>query len=185
MDLWLLVLQDPKAKRPEEVLLTVLDTQSLDQFAGEVAVAGRGDAGGMAAAAGDADPKAALAFFAPRGVEPSKWLSEPEESEPSPPPFMLLGQTLDGMWVWDIRCAAQAVTALPEFKNTPLYVRARGPMAVNVAYAALFQPEIAKLEAGHVPASQAEGPDYLNVLKVWDLPQLWSALGERAGVENP
>ena len=96
---------------------------------------------------------------------------------------MLLGQTLDGMRVWDIRCAAQAVKALPEFKQTPLHVRAQGPMAVNAAYAALFQPEITKLKLEAVPASQAEGPDYLNVLRVWDLPQLWTALGERADRE--
>ena len=56
----------------------------------------------------------------------------------------------------------------------------KGEMGVNAAYAALFEPEIAKLVVADVPASHAEGPDYLNVLKVWDLPQLWAALGERA-----
>ena len=55
-------------------------------------------------------------------------------------------------------------------------------MAVNAAYAALFEPEIARLKLEGVPASHAAGPDYLNVLKVWDLPQLWAALGERADV---
>ena len=46
--------------------------------------------------------------------------------------------------------------ALPEFKKTPLHVRAQGQMAVNAAYAALFQPEIARLKQEAVPASQAE-----------------------------
>jgi hypothetical protein len=88
------------------------------------------------------------------------------------------------MRVWDIRRAAQAVKALPEFKKTPLHVRANGQMGVNAAYAALFEPEIQKLKLEGLPASQAGGPDYLNVLKVWDLPQLWDALGERAEVKN-
>jgi hypothetical protein len=44
---------------------------------------------------------------------------------------------------------------------------------------------IEKLELEGLPASQAEGPDYLNVLKVWDLPQLWDVLGKRADMRSP
>ena len=98
---------------------------------------------------------------------------------------MLLGQTLDSMRVWDIRRAAQAVKALPDFKKTPLCVGAKGPMGVNAAYAALFEPQIPELKLEGLPASHAEGPDYLNVLKVWDLPQLWEMLGERADAKHP
>ena len=98
---------------------------------------------------------------------------------------MLLGQTLDGMRVWDIRCAAQAVKALPEFRKTPLYVRAKGQMGVNAAYAALFEPEIQKLKLEGLPASHTEGPDYLNVLKVGDIPQVLEMLGDRAAAKDP
>jgi hypothetical protein len=112
-------------------------------------------------------------------------LSDPKKAIRVRRRYMLLGQTLDCMRVWDIRCAAQAVKALPEFKKTPLHVRAQGQMGVNAAYAALFQPELAKLELENVPASHTEGPDYLNVLKVWDLPQLWTTLGERADLKSP
>ena len=129
--------------------------------------------------------KLALAFFAPRGVDPSSRPRTLKKSNEMRRRYMLLGQTLDGMRVWDIRCAAQAIKALPEFRKTPLYARANRQMAVNTAYAALFEPEIVKLELAGVPASQAEGPDYLNVLKVWDLPQLWDLLGERAEIMKP
>jgi hypothetical protein len=64
-------------------------------------------------------------------------------------------------------------------------VRANRQMAVNTAYAALFEPDIVRLDLIDVPASQAEGPDYLNVLQVLDLPQLWDVLGERAEVNKP
>ena len=89
------------------------------------------------------------------------------------------------MRVWDIRCAARAVKALPELRKVALCIRAKGQMGVNVGYAALFEPQIQKLQLEGVPASQAEGPDYLNVLRVWDLPQLWEALGERVEVRRP
>ena len=186
VNLLLFVLQDPKVKRPEEVLLTVLDTESWTNSSAKQLWLGGGTPENLSPLRQEMQSrKLALAFFAPRGVEPGKLLSDPKEAIHVRRRYMLLGQTLDGMRVWDIRCAAQAVKALPEFKKTPLHVRAQAQMAVNVAYAALFQPELAKLELENVPASHTDGPDYLNVLKVWDLPQLWATLGERADVRNP
>jgi len=185
VSLRLLVLQDAKVKKPEKVLLTVLDAQSWTNAPGKWLWLGGGTADEAAELQQEIRTrKLALAFLAPRGVEPSKWLSETKKSNQIRRRFMLLGQTLDSMRVWDIRRAAQAVKTLPEFKKTPLYVRAKRQMGVNAAYAALFEPEIQKLKLEGLPASQAEGPDYLNVLKVWDLPQLWETLGERADVES-
>jgi hypothetical protein len=86
--------------------------------------------------------------------------------------FMMLGQTLDGMRVWDIRRAIQAVER--EFKpdRHPLTVRAAGRMAGDVSLAALFEPGARDLALSELPLSFRDGPDYLNVLKVFDLPQL-------------
>ena len=185
VNLRLLVLQDAKVKRPDKVLLTVLDTQSWTNAPARWLWLGSGTAEDWACLQQEMRTgKMALAFIAPRGVEPSKWLSDPKKSNHVRRRFMLLGQTLDSMRVWDIRRAVQAVKGLPEFRKTPLYVRARGQMGVNAAYAALFEPELQKLKLEGLPASQAEGPDYLNVLKVWDLPQLWAALGVRCQVEH-
>ena len=78
----------------------------------------------------------------------------------------------------------QAVKALPEFQRAPLCVCAKGQMGVNAAYAALFEPEIQTLKLEGLPASQLEGPDYLNVLKVGDIPQVLALLG-RPSTENP
>jgi hypothetical protein len=186
VNLLLFVLQDPKVKRPEEVLLTVLDAASWTNSPAKQLWLGGGTPESLAALRQQMQSrKLALAFFAPRGVEPSTLLSDPKKAIHVRRRYMLLGQTLDGMRVWDIRCAAQAVKALPEFKKTLLHIRAQGQMGVNAAYAALFQPELAKLELENVPASHTEGPDYLNVLRVWDLPQLWTTLGERADVKSP
>ena len=181
VNLRLLVLLDSKVKRPEKVMLTVLDSESWSNAPARGLWLGGGTVEDWTRLQEEMRTrKMALAFVAPRMVEPSKWLSDPKKSNHVRRRFMLLGQTLDSMRVWDIRRAAQAVKALPEFAKTPLYVHASGQMGVNAAYAALFEPEIQKLKLDSLPASQAEGPDYLNVLKVWDLPQLWEALGERA-----
>ena len=183
--LWLLVLEDPKVKHPDKILLTVLDPQSWTNAPGSWLWLGGGSAEAAAALRQEMQQrKLALAFFAPRGVAPSKWLSETKKSNQIRRRYMLLGQTLDSMRVWDIRCAAQAIKALPAFKKLPLYVRAKRQMAVNAAYAALFEPGIDKLKLEGVPASQTGGPDYLGVLKVWDLPQLWDTLGTRADVQR-
>jgi dienelactone hydrolase len=185
VNLVLFVLQDPKVKWPAEVLLTVLDAESWTNSPAKQLWLGDGRPENLSDLRHEMQSrKLALAFFAPRGVEPSKLLSDPKKATHVRRRYMLLGQTLDGMRVWDIRCAAQALKALPEFKQTPLYVRAQRQMGVNAAYAALFQQELVKLELANVPASHTEGPDYLNVLKVWDLPQLWATLGERAEVRN-
>jgi dienelactone hydrolase len=181
VSLRLLVLQDAKVRKPEQVLLTVLAAESWTNSPAKWIWLGSGTAAERADLQQQMRTrKLALAFFAPRGVEPGTWPSDPKMATQIRRRFMLLGQTLDSMRVWDIRCAAQAVKALPTFKKTPLHVRAQGEMGVNAGYAALFEPGIQKLKLEGLPASQEEGPDYLNVLRVWDLPQLWDALGERA-----
>jgi hypothetical protein len=113
----------------------------------------------------------ALAFVAPRGLGSGAW-SGPEKRQTSiRRRFMLLGQTLDGMRVWDIRCAAEALRSIPELKAAPLTLRGRGEMGVNVLYAALFEPGIARVELADLPRSHRQGPDYLNVLQVVDIPE--------------
>jgi hypothetical protein len=185
VNLRLLMVQDAKVKKPGKVLLTVLDAESWTNSPARFLWLGGGTAEAIAALRQEMQiGKLALAFFAPRGVEPSKWLSDPRKATHIRRRYMLLGQTLDGMRVWDIRRATQAVKALPEFKKLPLCVGAKGQMGVNAAYAALFEPEIGKLSLEGLPNSQAEGPDYLNVLKVWDLPQLWDGLGARVDLRR-
>ena len=120
----------------------------------------------------------AVVFFAPRNL--------PEIPERKPVHlrrrFMLLGQTLDGMRAWDIRQAIGAVNALFAENKTELVLRAEGPMAVNALYASLFASGVDALELENLPASHRDGPDYLNVLRVMDIPQAVEIARERANV---
>lgn len=177
------VLRDSGVRKPQRVVLTVLNEAGWTNGLARSVFDGSGL--DQSAAGLRADMRAseqALAFFAPRGIDPAGWPQKPAQATQVRRRFMLLGQTLDGMRVWDIRCAVQALGAIPAFSRTPVSVRAERQMGINSAYAALFEPGIRRLELAHVPHSHTEGPDYLNVLKVWDIPQMLEAVRQRADV---
>jgi hypothetical protein len=112
-----------------------------------------------------------LAFVAPRGVGPTAWTAAEPKRTHLRRRFQLLGQTVDGMRVWDIRRALEALRSVKGLQGLPVWVRGEEQMAVNALYAALFETEVARLELSRLPRSHREGPDYLNVLRILDLPQ--------------
>src|SRR5262249_52742440 len=70
-----------------------------------------------------------FAAVAPRGLGPTRW------SDADGPAgvqvrrrFPLLGQTLDGQRVWDVRRALEVLRGLPELKGTPLWLQGKGDM---------------------------------------------------------
>jgi hypothetical protein len=114
-------------------------------------------------------------WLAPRGVGMTAWNPDPRHDVQIKRRFMLLGQTLDGMRVYDILCAIRAV------KNAtqgPITLSAEGKMGVNAIYAALFEP-VEELSYVTLPETQEDGPDYLNVLRFTDIPQVLAAVKKR------
>ncbi|HLP77077.1 MAG TPA: acetylxylan esterase, partial [Candidatus Paceibacterota bacterium] len=97
--------------------------------------------------------------------------------------FMALGQTADGMRVWDIRCAVKAIHQVRD-NHARIELRAQGSMAVNALYAALFEPTVTRLDLRQLPASQLAGPDYLGVLRICDLTQVIDAVKTQAEVNS-
>jgi len=95
---------------------------------------------------------------------------------------MLLGQTLDGMRVWDIRRAVQVIHFVREADVANVELRARGKMAVNSLYAAVFEPSVKRLDLEAMPEPLSEVPDYLGVAKITDLPQVLGILGTKVQV---
>jgi len=124
----------------------------------------------------------ALAFVTPRGVGLTAWPAAEPVRVQLRRRFMLLGQTLDGMRVWDIQRALRAARVRWELQSIPLFVAGSGSMGVNALYASLFAEGVAGIDLGRLPASQAEGPDYLNVLRFLDLPAVVALAAERAPV---
>lgn len=131
-----------------------------------------------------ADQGIALAFFAPRGVGLSAWSGGDARLTKIRRRFMLLGQTLDGMRVWDIRRAVEALHAAPGMETAKIKLHAESSMAVNALYAALFEPAVRKLDLVDLPQSQTEGPDYLGVLKITDIPEVMEAEAAALNLET-
>lgn len=128
----------------------------------------------------------AVAWFAPRGIGDGAWTGDERKQIQIRRRFMLLGQTLEGMRVWDIRQAFGILRQLEPTAARQLTVRASGNLAVNSVFAALFEPrDSVRLELSELPEPFEAGPDYLNVLRVLDLPQAIALLRTRAVVEIP
>lgn len=120
-----------------------------------------------------------LAWFAPRGVGMTAWSGDEKARTKIRRRFMLLGQTLDSMRVWDIRRAVQMIHFVRDADVAKVEIQAIDKMAVNAMYAALFEPSVRKLELRDIPTTREEMPDYLGVLRVTDLPEVTAALGEK------
>jgi dienelactone hydrolase len=113
-----------------------------------------------------------FACIAPRGIGPTRWAGEGAAGETHVRRrFALLGQTLDGQRVWDVRRAVAVLRRLSDLNKVPLWLQGKGDMAGIVLYAALFEPDVATLDLWQLPASHRQGPILLNVRRVLDTPQ--------------
>jgi len=203
----LYLLQPKRFKKPERIVLNVLDDAGWDEwiagmgyvFANELGEERRVQSPDLARSPDRNVPEGnsayfnsiqqllrsnnwAMAFVAPRGVGLTQWYGDPKKQSQIRRRFMLLGQTLEAMRVWDVRRAVQAVRSIRDFRDTPLWLRAEGISGVNVLYASLFESNIKGLELSSLPRSHRDGPDYLNVLRVVDIPQVVAMAIERSQV---
>jgi len=124
--------------------------------------------------------KAVLALVVPRGIGSGAWSGDSRKQTHLRRRFMLLGQTLDTMRVWDVRQAVRLVRQ--RWPETPIQLEAAGDMAVNALYASIFESGISELKLSTAASSHMDGPDYLNVLRVLDLPQTVAMAAERCPV---
>lgn len=114
----------------------------------------------------------AFATVAPRGVGPTAWAKAgSSEDQHIKRRFVLVGQTCDGQRVWDVRRALAVLRTLPELAGVPLWLQGQRSMAGIVLYAALFEPDVERLDLWDLPASHQQGPILLQVRKYLDLPQ--------------
>jgi hypothetical protein len=177
----------------ELVVLNALDAEGWNQFLAAMQVAFAEQLSGErlppadAAAFGEAQQmfekfKWGMAYVAPRGIGPTAWDQAEREQIQIQRRFMLLGQTLDGMRVWDVRRAAQALRSLPGIADVPLWLQGERELAGIALYAGLFEPDVARLDLWHLAESHREGPSFLNVLRILDVPQAVALEAERSKV---
>ncbi|MEX2120285.1 MAG: prolyl oligopeptidase family serine peptidase [Pirellulales bacterium] len=125
--------------------------------------------------------KAPMAFFAPRGQGRTRWNQDERKQVQIRRRFMLLGQTLAAMQAWDIRRAIQALGSLEQYREAPVSIAA-GEMPVQALYASLFEPRVAALDFGTLPATHHGAADVLNVRRYLDLPQVVAMAAERCSI---
>ncbi len=119
----------------------------------------------------------AVTVVSPRGCGGLAWTrkSPPNTVERA---HALLGTTVDTGRVRDIQALARMIHETDE-NNTPIVVAGRGQAGVLGAYAAIFEPAINEVVAVEPPASHKEGPIFLNVLRVFDVPEALGLLAPK------
>jgi len=124
----------------------------------------------------------AQAFIAPRGIGLTAWNPDERKQTQIRRRFMLLGQTLDGMRVWDVRRAIHTLRQIELTNDAPITLKGRHTMAGIVLYASLFEPDISGLDLLNLPHSHRDGPTFLNVLRFMDIPQAVAMAAEHTDV---
>ncbi|MEZ6112572.1 MAG: hypothetical protein R3C99_16390 [Pirellulaceae bacterium] len=126
--------------------------------------------------------KWAMAYVAPRGVGPTAFdLSERKQTQHRRR-FYLLGQTLDGMQVYDARRAIQALRTLDDQDGVPLWLQSQRQMAGVTLYASLFEPRITRVDLHDLPRDHRNGPYFLNVSRILNMPQAVALAADRSKV---
>jgi hypothetical protein len=116
--------------------------------------------------------KWAFAAICPRGIGPTKWAQLGSSVDiQMRRRHALVGQTLDGQRVWDVRRALAVLREQSDLKGVPLWLQGKKDMAGIALYASLFEKDIARLDLWHPPATHKDGPILLNVRKHLDMPQ--------------
>jgi dienelactone hydrolase len=115
-------------------------------------------------------------ILAPRGAS-CLWTRK------SPPNYVershaLLGRTVDQGRVWDIIALVRWYGGGPNHKGGCRLI-GRGQAGILAAYAALFEPSITEVIIVDPPTSHRDGPIFLNVVRVLDVPEALGLLAPR------
>jgi hypothetical protein len=112
----------------------------------------------------------------PRGVGSTAWTVQ------SPPNYVershvLVGRTVDEGRVRDIAAIARGLASGSGPQTWKLV--GRGPGGILAAYAALFEPAIGEVVVIDPPSSHRQGPIFLNVLQILDIPDALGLLAPK------
>ena len=101
--------------------------------------------------------------LSPRGIGLTKLTQNEKHITQTRRRFMLLGQTLAGQQVWDVRRCIRALRTLERCASAPLELWGAGDSASLITLATLFERDIHKIHLGDYPSTDKEQPDYLNI----------------------
>jgi dienelactone hydrolase len=179
--LWLVTAE--KTEKPSLVVLTALDEPGWKEWQNELGPVFQSVLLLHEEPIGDPDQYAqtqrvleknkwAYAMLAPRGIGPTRWSSADTPADAHiRRRFALLGQTVDGQRAWDVRRGLAVLRKIPDLQGSPLWLQGKKDMAGVVLYAGLFEPDVVRFDLWHPAASHRQGPTFLNVLRMFDMPQ--------------
>lgn len=116
-----------------------------------------------------------FSLLAPRGVGPTAWPKETDVHIRRR--FGLLGQTVDGMRVLDVRRAVRCLE--PSDDGPALTLVGRGAAAPLALWAAVFEERVGKVVMIDPPPTVRDGPAFLNLDRVLTMPQAVALLYPR------
>ena len=128
-------------------------------------------------------PKEVYVTFMPRGAGLTALTDNERHITQARRRFMLLGQTMAGMQVWDVRRCLQTTRTLPGCGKAALQLWGRGNMASVVSLASLYEPSIGKLNLTDYPKNDKEQPDYLNISRIITPGQILDLAARRTKVD--
>ncbi len=121
-------------------------------------------------------------FVPTRGIGSTAWSGNKKKQTQIRRRFALIGQTLDGMRVWDVRMALHAVRKIPQCEQKKIQLRARGVAADITLFASLFENNISELILQELSGSDSSEAVFLNVHKYLETPQVIAMAAGRCPV---
>ena len=115
--------------------------------------------------------------FAPRGVGRTALSDDKSHRIQTRRRFMLLGQTLAGMQVWDVRRCVQVLRELGY--DCPITLSGEGNAASLISLAALYE-KIETVSVENYPKNDKVQPDYLNISRIVTPAQVLDLVRQRA-----
>lgn len=198
VNLRLYVARSADLKKADLMVLNVLDDQGWQQFMATYGEKFAKDLSAEAKATGTFQPDAesfqrtrqmlannswVMAYVAPRGVGLTIWNQNERKQTHIRRRFALLGQTLDGMRVWDTVQAAKALRQVSGLSNTQLWLQGERDAAGMALYASLFVPNVHRIDLHGLAHSHRHGGlELLNVLRYLDVPQAVALAAEKTQV---
>lgn len=179
VELRLYISHYPGLRKPDLVVLNVLDAEGWQEFLAMHAGAFEKELGIPDLPEADEEAfqstrgmfrsfKWAMAYIAPRGVIDAAGKGDSEDVQ------------LNAQQVWDIRCAIQCLRDAGKMAKTPVWLQSSGPMAAATVFASLYEPDIARLDLYEFPDNLDNGPP--GAAKILDMPQVLSMAVERTRV---
>jgi len=101
--------------------------------------------------------------LSPRGIGPTRLTQNQKHLTQTRRRFMLLGQTLAGQQVWDVRRCIRALRTLKHCAAAPLELWGTGNSASLVTLASLFEKDIRQLNLRNYPTTDRDQADFLNI----------------------